>query len=66
MLLYDPFGFFIVDGDRTLALFWGPHYLHISQREEVKDWKEADEQTVHRLVKILFNEKLKDHRNEPS
>jgi len=66
MLFYDAFGYFIKDGDKQLALLWGPNYLHIHDDEDPKFENEATEEIAQRLIKILFEEKIKDHRNEPS
>jgi hypothetical protein len=69
MIYYDTFGYTIKDGDKGLALLWGPNYLHIHDEEDLiktGSKKIASEEIVHRLIKILFEEKLKDHRNEPS
>jgi hypothetical protein len=66
VLYYDAFGYLIKDGDRRLALLWGPNYLHIHDDRDTLPKNEATEEVVRRLIKILFEEKLKDHRNEPS
>lgn len=68
MLLYDKdLGYFILDGDKKLGLYWGPNYLHINDDRTIPKWEKADEQIIHSLIRILFEEKLKDHRrNEPN